>query len=327
MSALFEQHTGVVTKSIEVGRTLELRQVPHVFTDRLSIGAVLSELLLNMNSSWLHSGVIQETLSGPQPPWTMDGWGFVPVDMSGTDKFAELDPEITLESSDSRRPQYSSMNITVETSAIRGRVECSPIEQLGRSDSWLELYDYPNPETNSTSKVYVPTGMMFNETTYVTPVVPDFLKLECCSNQTDPSRTRKNNMPVAIGYWTHNYDFTTRLITKGSLNFTAKWIHGQAGSAVLDGSSDRIFFPDPPQAQALNCMPIVESARAEVVIKNTGDVQAYRILEQASPEDGAWSEEFVRRNPSYGQPDYDPIPRVLLDPTESVLDYTVRYFK
>lgn len=311
MSALFEQDTGNISKVVDLERTLEVRQAPllHQYVGEYPpnthnsatyghdyVKSTLEELFTNLTTNWLYSAIIQKTMNNDsEPGWSKDGWSFIPVDLSRLEDLKNMQKN-TRSGADTLQAYYSPVNITINSPALRGRVECTPID-TSNSSAWLEKHNYTDPQTNATSPVTMLSYSMFDGTEFPTPLAPDAKYLTCCANQTDNSLINISSTSVAVGYWTGNYPFNQyRSITGTDGNFTVKWIVGQGGiGPVL--SIPNLFFPQPPRMQALNCMPVIEKSEAEVVVdKNTGLVHDYRLLKTPVSDDGAWSESFIVRN-------------------------------
>ncbi|KAJ4333904.1 hypothetical protein N0V87_007274 [Didymella glomerata] len=102
------------------------------------------------------------------------------------------------------------------------------------------------------------------------------------------------SMVTTLGYWTENRDsinVTTR-------DFTAKWVRGKAGFREVGdfAQNPRMVFREPPAIQVLNCVPVFETADAEVTVEpSTGAVQEFDILGDPAPDAVAWSDNFQLR--------------------------------
>ncbi|KAJ4294300.1 hypothetical protein N0V90_007990 [Kalmusia sp. IMI 367209] len=304
-SALFEQTTGIINDAVQLNRSLELRQLPHLrmmstayppeftgFNDVYGydyVGATLNELFGNLTNNWLYSGVIQTTLNGSEPSWSKDGWSFVPIDLSGLDNKQKISNTIQ---SDLLEAYGSLVNVTLTSPAIRGRVECSPAE-IANTSVWISNTTFTNYDTNKTMKGWIPEYEMLGG-----PLAPDAQYLSCCFNYSDPSRAGNVPNPLAIGFWTQDFANSSEYISSTLNNFTVKWIYGDGadrnriqGPASIQQS---LYFPELPKIQALKCMPIFETSEAEIVVdKQTGRILKYHILKEPSPDNGAWSDAFI----------------------------------
>ena len=312
MSALFELNTGLIDSHVTLNRSLELRNTPHVrlqsetyppnfHSSRRVFGfdyvsSTLEELFTNLTTNWMYSAVIEATLDGSQPPWSKDGWSFVPIDLSNLENMKE-----TYHNNDPKTnavfTNYSPVNVTMSTPAIRARLECSPTADVLNTTWWLEPNNYTDSRTNKSKVVnnvkYV-WGFTLPTVNYSTPLAPDAQTIQCCFNQTDPSRVKDWSMPLAVGYWTVNYG-EGNSVTGDNGNFTVKWVFGEGGFPDYYSSSlPPIMFPSAPKLQSLNCMPIMETSEAEITVdKQTGRVQSYKILKDPAVDDSAWSDNFV----------------------------------
>lgn len=305
-SALFEQGTGVVFDSVQVNKTLELRQTPHIrmmseyyppqFNDNGRgafgydyVAETLQELFGNLTNNWMYSAVIEATLNGSEPNWSADGWSFVPWDLSTFTGHNSSSDEKTLE------VFGSLVNVTLTTPALRGRVECHQPEEIRNgSTNWNTNSTRIDPETNKTVQQNMPNYVMLGTT-----LAPDAMYLKCCTNNTDPSRKRTDLAPLAIGYWTQDSANTSQYITGALNNFTVKWIHGDGANIPSDMPESDLYFGKIPKIQAVKCMPFFETSEAEIVVdKEFGKVLSYRILEDATVDNSAWTDNFVFHEPT-----------------------------
>ncbi|KAK0663157.1 hypothetical protein DIS24_g1201 [Lasiodiplodia hormozganensis] len=234
-------------------------------------------------------------MNGSQPPWSRDGWSFAPLDLSQL--------EIP------NPPQNSSIvpatNISVVTPAIRGRIECSPYENLNNLSAWVTERDLTNTSLwNASSNPHnIKTAYELGELTYVgsdlaypnffnTSILADDSTPTCCENGSTNSWPPKG---AAIGNWSPDRGTTF----EPPFNFTTKYIWGNHFSAdlITDNiytSPTRFLFTDVPQVQALKCMPIIEKSSANVTVdRQTGNVAKFDILERPSSADEAWRYNFV----------------------------------
>ncbi|KAJ1705681.1 hypothetical protein NYO67_12157 [Aspergillus flavus] len=325
MSALFQRDTGVTIQTKVLERSLEIRQIPHVFkTEEYTVrfedsfmASIIAQLHGNLSSHWMYTAANQLTLNASEPAWSKDGWSFVPVDLSTVSLPI---PEKTLDINDQGGLGKSSqINVSLATPAIRGRVECSPYEGLLNLSAWLTPTDVSNSSTWSLSpsaedlKMAYELGvgyklngyrpsMIFpepsdNYTSCVqcTPIFANPSMITCCGNGTD---TGADPM-AAVGYWSPNGNPGRWSVRTWSRNFTTKWIHGHARSAIEliepQGTElPHLLFTNIPSITAMNCMPLVETANAEVTVDPaTGAVRAFEITEKPKVADNAFSDVFL----------------------------------
>ena len=320
MSALFNSGHGVSTTLSEIPLALELRSVPFVqeisvnrdqptwlfnYTiDERGFSSVLSDMvwdnLQTLPKDWMYTAIIHTALEGPKPVWSQDDWSFVPV-YSDLEGFASVE-----DNNSARRSDRSEESFRVQTYAIRARLECSAVEWPRNSSLWL----FPQNEgygANITGLdnyfTLTPVVSHRNFTTWLSTQgeIPP-----CCANLTGNATYN----PGVAAYWTENWEevstSTGSRYFSSSGNFTVKWIRGTGKiERIITGRRRKpdvykFVFPELPDIQVLNCMPMFESSRAEVTVEpNTGVVQHYRILDDPPQrEDVAWSDTSQWRNPS-----------------------------
>jgi hypothetical protein len=337
MSALFERHSHTKMAPIELNRTLELRQIPRLqlvdfdyppsinLYSRLGdpVNASVSQIFNTLSTNWIYSAISALTLSGADPAWSSDGWGFVPIIIPDLQQYIKKQ-NIGSYNTTQGFLGISSADITVSTSAIRGRAECSYIAGLDNHSRWLE----PDPIDPQSGKAMALHLKLFpgNEN-HTTTIAPSGYYFECCTNHSSTPQIQLVNStatsptsnsswtiieklitPMAVGYWTKNidkdmfYGFAPKAISAG--NFTPKWIAGKGGFKArrVDYGSppDLLFFTDEVEMQALNCMPIIETSEAEVTVNSkTGKVHTFKILNEPTIIEEPWSDPFLVRNRSH----------------------------
>jgi hypothetical protein len=314
MSALFDSGNGILISLSEIPQNLELRSVPMMRPVSIStknptwqfdynvnnddfakhFGSMVQDDLYTSDTNWMYTALIQTAFKGPEPTWSQDGWSFVPVPYVMEDIVSVKQKSSALEGF------HSLANLTVQTPAIRARLDCSNIEWPGNSSLWLqaqkELTKYM--KITALDNYFSLEGVVYADN-FTTRITAQGDLLQCCANLT---RDAQYN-PAVVAYWTENWwkaedkrGVTTSSGTGG--NFTVKWIRGPASFAQASFLNlDYLYFPEPPAIQALNCMPILESSQAEVTVEpGTGVVQQYRILETPNREEVAWSDKSQWRN-------------------------------
>ncbi|TGJ84937.1 hypothetical protein E0Z10_g3841 [Xylaria hypoxylon] len=319
MSSLWAREGGALPSVVNAPRQLELRHVPQLsagmqqFTSHAGNykQTVLSELFDNMRTSWIYGAAVQTSLNGSEPPWSSGGWSFVPYDLS-------IVPSTALQNSGNQTPEPEySMNATVDTSAIRARLECSPHEHLNLEDSntWLTEWDLSNATqwNRTTSTKTLSRGFELglsnvgdntilyldrqpdDEGNYTTFFVNN-KRFQCCQN--------KNNGqigPASVGYWSPNLrngSFYPDFAGTWPANFTVKWVHGlpvEGYCGILPdfGCLPRLMWAEKPRMAALNCMPIIETANATVTVNAAdGRVVDFALHGEPRLDDHAWSNDF-----------------------------------
>jgi hypothetical protein len=262
--------------------------------------------------------VFDLTLSSSDPAWSYDGWGFVPIGIPNLDRYLKKQ---NIGSTDGLQNSLviPSTNITLTTSGIRGRAECTLVDALNNRSTWL--YEDPtglNPEYTLAESIY----LFENSTENYTNIAPSAYQFRCCTNHSSTPEMHKINStilssngtlierpvtPLAVGYWSKNLGeavysgFTPEKISAG--NFTAKYITGNGGfkptRVGMGTPSELLFFTDKAEAQALNCKPIIEAAEAELKVDfRTGKIYSVNILDEPRLVEEAWSDPFLLRNRS-----------------------------
>lgn len=250
LSALFQQDVGYITDVVNLDRTLELRQTPHirqvntyyppnfntsdVDTDRPYVGDIIEGLFTNLTTNWMYTAEIQLTMKGPEPSWSKDGWSFVPVDLTQLGDAKAVEDNTRL-GQNLGNAQSSAINVTLTTPAIRARVECTRNDDIDDINTWgttsgekvkrgaappgLNL-----PIHNGTGHTVL-SNLMFPSNVNYTPLTPDGKYITCCTNQTEPSRVEDYTAPITIGYWTSYFRNTSQHIdspTGTNGNFSVK---------------------------------------------------------------------------------------------------------
>jgi hypothetical protein len=316
MSALFQRETGSSNQAIMLNNTLEIRQLPMLFDTaggqdindgNTAAADVITNLFTGFSTNWMYGAAIQLALNGSQPSWSSSGWSFLPLDVPS------IANGTSVQSVGSQSTAMPSNNISLTTSAIGGRIECTPYNDLGNLASWLTKVDLlnstvwdmaKNPKGMSTGYELGPTmysqypANISNPTDWntamdtSTSILVNPTIVGCCNNGTDPSPSS-----VAIGYWSPNNPSHIPFASYSwPINFTVKWIHGQAlsGFYQVNDSINHLIFNDIPSIQALNCVPVIESTTANVVVEqNTGQVQSFTIIDEPQSAPEAWSVSFA----------------------------------
>ncbi|KAI0445143.1 hypothetical protein F4803DRAFT_509535 [Xylaria telfairii] len=328
MSSLWTREPGHLTTLIPVPKVLELRTVPELGVNMLpklyhfatdSRGVFVQSLFADLSTSWIYGATTQLTLDGPDPPWSIDGWSFVPSTLNMT----SLEDVYVQNTGNATELSASFVNITMETPAIRARIECSPYTFLDDETRWLTKWDLTDNTHWNTSanpkdlKVGYELGVVGeswdpstlfhvgddpNDDQWTTFFV-NFRRLECCENTTDGSVGL-----ASIGYWSANvaeefqgdYPFISDI---WPANFTVKWIHGRATESIRkvvnwpdnnDDNENSLIWLEPPRMTALNCQPIIETANSRVTVYSHNErVTSYEILETPRSYEEAWDSPWL----------------------------------
>ncbi|KAI0409293.1 hypothetical protein F4802DRAFT_243535 [Xylaria palmicola] len=313
MSSLWSRQPGIVPMVMGIPKTLEIRTVPILSKGRLSNNprgldrrsVALSDLFGNLRASWVYGAVVQLSLNGPEPSWSSGGWSFVPIDLAPANA-SNVNIQSTLNVSESNEILLN--KVTLETPAIRGRLECSEYHPLDNASLWLVDWRLPDDaELNpNVTRGYELKGYLpLNHSTAGYPLTTLFSsdrRLQCCQNMTNDTAGQSS-----IGYWSANLkdsqSYYPALSKSWPANFTVKWIRGHAVEATLsytdgtdlrDDKKNRLIWTEPPQVTALNCMPIIETTDASVTVDATnGRVTDFKLLGQPQEDRFAWTDDFV----------------------------------
>jgi hypothetical protein len=353
MAALFDAESGSLTRPSTVEHTFEIRRVPFVQNRSLYLREsdwtegpaflpqfngdmykMLQDMFYNLDTDWMFTAILQAAFNGPRPPWTQDDWSFVPLLFPSN---TSVNPTLRDSSDD-----WSPTNLTFQTRAIRARIECSSLDWPSNPDSWLTKPNSTITRENGTLDItmfsdnYRPAAVIYagNTTTRLTAQAND---VQCCANLSNNDAHMGEYAPTVLAYWTENWSLletdpnNSRIpATEDTLNFTVKWIRGPAlfeppGDSGFGDSRSYLAFPERPAIQALNCMPMIETSRAEVTIEpSSGVVQRYRILEDPTPDNVAWSDSFQYRNLT-DKPHFSTDDEGVSDTIKQNVDITTRY--
>lgn len=334
MSAIFDRGTGTVLRSVNLERQLEVRDIPFVYQTQQSLlphssndytAAILDDLFKNISSYWMYTATIQLTLNGSEPAWSKDGWSFVPIDLSSISSNKSLST-IGASSPDdaSSNPET---NVTFETPAIRGRIQCSPpsAQALANISNWLTITDISNHTIYNKSTI--PAGLQggfqlgneYDNAQYPSQITPltssqnwtdcpgcttvfaNPSSITCCGNGTADSVKGE----VGVGYWSPNSDIDHWTPRSWHKNFTTKWIHGDAVTGIKANNDDAgysysdpsLLFPEPPSLALYNCEPIVETVNSKITVDPTnGEIQSFELLGTPVTASEPWSDNFLPHN-------------------------------
>jgi len=317
MAAVFERQASIHTQAtqalgIHLSRSLVIREKPFHFYSYLLIRPFyLDEKFLGTSQTdWLYNALDEITLNSAPPIWTHNEWAFTPVDLRSLQN-------ITVSQKTGRKgkvqdalnPSTSSTNITITTSALRSRLECSIIPHP--ISGWLDrAEDVFADKINETITGYVLPAILFEDEPYKTPIFTVPRRMACCTNGTIPGRQS------VIAYWSSNSSIAERQaeepvdvngpedlreLSAWYQNFTIKWIVGPTASTLVSGENDTIFygigyadekllyFTEKPRMTILNCVPVIEQANANITLAvDTGQVLTSTILGNPQPAYGAW---------------------------------------
>jgi hypothetical protein len=279
MAAVFERQAVTQEQpTIDADNTItapfSLRQEPLSF-DQSDDGTrerhfeITESLLEASKIQWLYNALDEIILDPPQLPWTKDEWVFTPLDI---DRLPNVTVSSKATSEDENHsnsdPLSSPANISSITSALRSRLECSPI--IVPNSSWLNRAADVYPDrTNETIPGFALPTTLFNGELYNTSVFSIPRRLSCCANGTDPGGQ------AVVAYWTSNSSMLEvptvsiwnctanatysrceqfsrpssgpeNVVVHGSWyrNFTIKWIVGLGATAEISGAELNTTYKD-----------------------------------------------------------------------------------
>ncbi|KAI1139925.1 hypothetical protein F5Y05DRAFT_336131 [Hypoxylon sp. FL0543] len=324
MSSIWQREPGSLPFQVNIQRQLELRKVPRLSDATLQFTShagnykqnALAGLFSNMRTSWIYGAAVQISLNGSEPPWSSNGWSFVPHNLGPV-------PQTDVQNAgNTTSSPTTTMNVTVETSGMRARLECSPHEHLNLLDStnWLTEWDFTNtsqwnetlspdilkrgfelglPDAGDNTVLFLDNNasMTGNYTTFFV----NNKRLQCCQNITDGQIGSSS-----LGYWSpnlRNNSYYPDFATSWPSNFTVKWIRGRPVEGYREtyppesehtGSGPpRLMWAEKPQMAALNCMPIIETANASVTVStDDSHVISFDLIGEPQPDPYAWSDDF-----------------------------------
>ncbi|CAI6337537.1 unnamed protein product [Periconia digitata] len=333
MSAMFERRPYNSPNNVVLNKTLETRQLPLTTTIRIKgdsesqwsyegyepdrLRGILHEdvrratmrpLFADTYNNWLYDAPMRFALNGSQISWSRDEWNFVPISLS----------TITAEGSNipstAQIAQIPTTNVTFRTTALRARLECSPVHEIANQSSWLQHLSAQAINDTIMESQYgvvpdelsagyrVPETIFANTTSATTLLSHQRWNVSCCMNGTfaDPQN-------AVLAYWspmeTNNQTGTDPYRLKGTNQdvpaFMTKWIVGKPRSFrdIRGYAAGPVIFEQPPKLQAARCKPVIESAEAEISTDAANEmVHSYELLGPTTVVDSAWHENYVRHD-------------------------------
>lgn len=331
MSALWQRTDGSRPGNLILSRNLEPRTQPFVYQyavgSAMGGGSRVGELTMaafygELSTNWLYSATLQLAYNGSEPPWSKDGWSFVPIDMSSVPESDMYKGTPSTRNSTSNTANKSpTVNVTVTTPALRGTLDCTPLESAANLSSWLTEWDMSDSDrwNISMNPTGLDRGFEVNDhmelgtqaALSTTPILARERTILCCANMSGDTSSES-----AIGYWSANYgqyqvyDFETASYPR---NLTLKWISGNAarefymGNETYEGRRGEgddfrhLIWSESPDMSAINCRPRVEWVNATVTVDmETSQVWEYEILGSPEPVDWPWSDVYLAHN--YSEP-------------------------
>jgi hypothetical protein len=319
MAAVFERHTAIHTqntydKDIETIRSFTTRQEPfHFGIDMSQRPLYLTDSLLEISKiDWLYDALDDITLQTPALPWTKDEWMFTPVNLTNRDdqNVLYVTSQDQSEARNDAASFTSSFNISLTTSALRGRLECKAATVS--TTEWLDDVDsvYPNRFDKSATGHVLPTTI-YTSDNFTAPVFSAPRRLACCTNSTD-----QNKQSVVAYSSSNNAVYDQRpaipvdsnepedmIVSSGwTKDFAIKWIIGSTASTAVPGTESNfissniglanesvLYYTEKPQMSIMKCSPIIEQVNASITFaRDTSQILTYKLLEDPQPAIGAW---------------------------------------
>lgn len=226
----------------------------------------------------MYSAIVQLSLNGSEPSWSSDGWSLVPKDLS-TLSGLELQQQGC--ENNTACVSVQSVNVTMPTTAVRARLQCTPYEFLDETQTWLTEWNLTDetywniPESPriidqgyelgyatynmfdscSTSLFLDSHGeLLANAANYnaswipssMTPFFVDIDRLICCQNVSLDNQMH----PASIGYWSPNIRCDSLYVypyiaESWPNNFTIKWIHGKPVEGYRRNTTSPLYNDQP----------------------------------------------------------------------------------
>lgn len=337
MSALFQRSESSLASHITLSRDVRLREIPEIFfvdeaSDPDSGDETTPEILTQLYGdsqvflSWMYGAVIELSYAGSNLAWTKDEWSFVPVNMNGM----VSGPGITAASEPA--------NITLDTSALRGRLECNPVD-MSNTSNWLKTWDLTNSTLWNESAVTseerqyqtgYELGVGLTEPTFFLGSGPkndsdgiwstffsNPSRVRCCANGTDDGPGLS-----ALGYWApvglgsgvegaqghggQAFEDPDDGVTL--TNFTVTWVIGKpfpdqweavSGESDTAGFNAHYLWSEIPEVVVLNCAPVIENSTVTVTVTREDEqVVDFSITGPLSVHKPAWSDYYLHHNNS-----------------------------
>lgn len=295
MSALWALEVRSLNHTFILPKRLTLRDTPMIFPwsrDSRAAGpyfsqpqnVILPSVYTNAVQSWLYGAVVEISQSASTPPWTKDTWSFLPLDLEDLrDAASPISKLNTWFPGETR-------NITFQTTAVRARLQCEPLDYPKNKTAWLEKLNFDGADWNSTNK---PHGYSHGYTLIGPANALEESNFTCCANETNGVVG-----DAAIGYWM-NYDQSSKIYQN---HLSATWIVGRPLNGTFQPANQDYplwIWPEEPRIFATNCSPIIEQAEAQVIAEvETGTILNYNIITQERNASIAWSDDFLEHRAS-----------------------------
>jgi hypothetical protein len=214
----------------------------------------------------------------------------------------------------------SSTNVSLTTSAIKGRLQCENfpsadatwlgLESPHQFRDWIDSYVSDLvPDSNITHGYFLPSFFGWG-TTSQTSVLSSYSRPICCENKT----ASDTNAQSAIGYWSQWNDYVNYILPENisawSGNFSAKWIVGTTNTTkfsshfitkdAIDTSSTYkfMYFTQEPRLRVLNCQTSIEQVEDYVTVaRQSGNVLDFNLVDEPRSIDDPWVTAYASNPP------------------------------
>lgn len=310
----------------------------------LSTQKPLKDIMMGTTGDWMYNALDEMVLGSPPPDWTADGWSFTPINLNLLPAVSKKQREKRPGDQKSDATLLSSLsNVTLETTAMRARLQCEKVPIEG--DSWMgDEIQAIVQGFNSTIKNISATSLnltegkllpkiLFENTTYETSTFATPLRVLCCSNETEDS-------PSAVAYWSfaddkkwwsRQNDQWTGVVPNGTdwpSRFSIKWIAGLSTTTTTTVYTNNqptvwtpLVFKEVPAIQALDCKPVIEKVQAQVTVaRSSAEVLEYKLLGEPQPRTDVWDLAFDIQKPAENENKRAMLPRQATRPKPSETD-------
>lgn len=211
-----------------------------------------------------------------------------------------------------RSPVNATSRLTIDTPALKGRLDCKPID-MSKISSWVMALDFTDKDAWNDARIPASLEIGYelrlgfsatiinsdgtsinwdNDHPYFSFFAAD-VKTQCCGteNSFDPQ-------VASIAYWSPAGDAEHSSVV-------VKWVNGHVfGTPFIDSNNrTHLVWKEIPQVTALRCDPVYEMANTRVEVDvQTGLVQKYDVLDSPIPDPNAWSHMYQDLNVSTGVP-------------------------
>jgi hypothetical protein len=205
IAAVFERKSSMYNQTTTMDHSYSLRRTLLSYQNHADVEN--HEMFKYTTGDWPNTVLAEITLEASPPPWARDGWVFTPLDL-------QLLPNVSMHQNTGVQgcgriadTLLSSTNVSLTTSAIRGRLQCEAflwadgtwlgLESPRQFQTWLDGLSFGLvPDSNITDGYFLPREFGWG-TAFQTTVLSSGSRPIRCGNKT----ASDNNAQSAIGYW------------------------------------------------------------------------------------------------------------------------------